>query len=129
MKYRVVALATCLLAGCVGPSVDVTPLHPAPHAMSPRATAAVQVLTEPPADAVDVYRIEASGGSEETLLSSVKEKAASLGCDGVVITDRTAKRQEATDPGTGALNDHREVTAAHVYAMCVVMPPVRTGSR
>jgi hypothetical protein len=126
MMYRSCALSLLVLAGgCVGSSVEVTPLLPAPHPLAPRAVASTVEFHSEPDGSVAVYRINASGGSAGEQHRAVRDQAAQLGCDGVVITDD--QKQAKIDGGggvpTGSLNDHREVDSAHVSAVCVVVKP------
>lgn len=116
------ALASACLIGCVSASVDVTPLHPAPRAMAPRTVDTVKILESRPEDGVAVYNLVASGGAKAELETAVREKAASLGCDGVVITVRAEPSHRSSSATTGQLNDHREAVEGHVTAMCIVLP-------
>jgi hypothetical protein len=132
MKFRrslVAAVAALALGACVGPTVNVTPLRPAPPGMAPRAVADVQVLEAAPAEGTSVYRIEVSGGSHDELMSALKEKAAGLGCHAIVVTQTATEKHTEAAQQTGQLTDHREVTAARISALCVVPEETRTGSR
>jgi len=122
MKHRYVVALLAALGACVGASVEVTPLHPAPRTLTPRTVDAVKVLESRPDGGVAVYNLVASGGGKGELEAAVKEKAASLGCDGVVITVRAAPTHSSSEAATGQLNDHRESVAGHVTAMCIVLP-------
>jgi hypothetical protein len=130
MKYGSVVTVLVVLGGCVGASVEVTPLRPAPRALTPRTVDAVQVLESRPDGGVAVYNLVASGGGKGEMEAAVKEKAASLGCDGVVITVRAEPTQASNGVTTGGLNEHRESVAGHVTAMCIVLPatPATTTS-
>ncbi|HTJ44328.1 MAG TPA: hypothetical protein VL463_19625 [Kofleriaceae bacterium] len=122
MMYRSTVLIALFVCACVGPSVEVTPLHPAPHALAPRTPEQVTTFPAAPDDGVAVYRIEVSGGSQSELETALKTKAASLGCDGVVITLAPTQAHTSGETQTGALNDHRTVEAARVSALCIVVP-------
>src|SRR5450432_4275631 len=105
------AIASLALAACASvPTVDVTPIGHAPRELKPRAIESVQVLkVEPPTGAVSVYVIKATGGESDQRQDAVRENAARLGCDGVVINEVGA-HVVATD-STGELTDHREETS------------------
>jgi hypothetical protein len=124
MKHGYVVTLLAALGACVGASVEVTPLHPTPRALTPRTIDAVKVLESRPEGGVAVYNLVASGGGKGELEAAVKEKAASLGCDGVVITVRAEPTHSSSEAATGQLNDHRESVAGHVTAMCIVLPAV-----
>lgn len=125
--FRSTGLAAAVLAlglaACTGPEVQVTPLRPAPHALAPRAIETVQTYDKAPDDGVAVYRIEVTGGSQAELESALKTKAASLGCDGIVITLAPTAARTQGETSTGALNDHRVIDAAKASALCVIVPP------
>jgi len=109
------------IGACVGPEVKVTTLSPSPRAMAPRAVEAVEVLTAAPTkETVDVYRIDASGGGEGDLMTALRSKAASLGCDAIVVQDTKTPERVQKEQVTGQLIDHRDTTAAHVSALCVM---------
>jgi hypothetical protein len=124
MKHGYVVTLLAALGACVGASVEVTPLHPTPRALTPRTVDAVKVLESRPDGGVAVYNLVASGGGKGELEAAVKEKAASLGCDGVVITVRAEPTHRSSGATTGELNDHRDPVAGHVTAMCIVLPAV-----
>jgi len=124
MKSGCTFLLLAILGACVGASVEVTPLRPAPRALTPRTIEAVKVLESRPDGGVAVYNMVATGGGHGELETAIKTKAASLGCDGVVITVRAAPTQQSNGVTTGGLNDHRESVAGHVTAMCIVLPAV-----
>jgi hypothetical protein len=88
-----VALA-CSLAGCA-PAVYYTPLVAPPHPLAPRPVEKVDVyLVTPPARPhVDVGIVQVVLWGEvdgqnvvDTLLGLIKEKAAEVGCDAVLVT-------------------------------------------
>jgi hypothetical protein len=131
MMYRsAVLLTACAICGaaCVGPTVDVTTLHPAPHALAQRTIESVATFATEPDGSVAIYRIEASGGAADELASAIHAKAAELGCDGLVITLAQTHAHTVEQSTTGALNDHRTVDAARISALCVIVP-IKTGSR
>lgn len=88
------ALATfCLVAGC-GTTISATQINPAPHAIRSRDPATVEVFTSgPPHDVryVDVAFFEAEQESAYSVddtkdfIAQLRVRAASLGCDGLVI--------------------------------------------
>lgn len=120
--------SACILAllvtGCVSAAVDVTPLRPSPRALTPRTVETVKILESRPEDGVAVYNLVASGAAKSELEIAVREKAASLGCDGLVITVRAEPSHSTSSAATGQLNDHREAVGGHVTAMCIVLPAV-----
>ena len=124
-RFLFAALAAApALAACVGPTVKVTPLSPAPRVMAPRRGDAVGVRMAPPTEAAtDVFRIDASGGSDGELLGALRTRAANLGCDAIVVQDtRTPERVQKAHV-TGQLIEHRDTTAAHASALCVIFVP------
>jgi hypothetical protein len=125
MMFRSLAISLLVLAGgCVGPSIEVTPLHPASHPLAPRALASIVEYKSTPNGATALYRIVASGGGAGELHLAVRDKAAALGCDGVVITsDQKESHHDDGAVPTGQLNDHRTIEAANVSAVCVVVEP------
>ncbi len=122
MKHGLVVTLLAVLGACVGASVEVTALRPAPRALTPRTVDAVKILESRPDGGVAVYNLVASGGGKGEMEAAVKEKAASLGCDGVVITVRAEPTQASKGVSTGGLNERRESVAGHVTAMCIVLP-------
>ena len=121
-KYGLVLTLVASLTACVGASVDVTPLRPTPRALTPRTVDTVKILESRPDNGVAVYNLVASGGGKAELETAVREKAANLGCDGLVITVRAEPTHTSSGATTGELNDHRDVVAGHVTAMCIVLP-------
>jgi hypothetical protein len=90
-----VALAAPL-SGCLPPEVYYTPVVKPPHPLAPRPVATVDVyLVTPPARPhvdVGIVQVVVSGDFDQgaqvvdTLLQLVKEKAAAVGCDAVLVT-------------------------------------------
>lgn len=117
-----------LVTGCVSASVDVTPLRPSPRALAPRTVETVKILESRPEDGVAVYNLVASGAAKSELEVAVRQKAASLGCDGLVITVRAEPTHATSSATTGQLNDHREAVGGHVTAMCIVLPAASTAT-
>jgi len=73
MKSGYVVTLLAVLGACVGASVEVTPLHPTPRALTPRTVEAVKVLESRPDGGVAVYNLVASGGGKGELEAAVKE--------------------------------------------------------
>jgi uroporphyrinogen-III synthase len=120
MKLIAVAVLVTLCA-CVGPTVDVTPVGPVPHALSPRAPEAVRHFELRPENGIEVYDIEAYGDAKPKLLAAVRQKAASLGCDGLMFSAPTAASRTDSEAATGQLNEHHQKPGSHVEAVCIVL--------
>lgn len=120
MKF--VCVLALFVTGCVSASVDVTTLRPSPRPLTPRTVETVKILESRPDDGVAVYNLVASGAAKSELEVAVRQKAASLGCDGLVITVRAEPSHSTSSAATGQLNDHREAVGGHVTAMCIVLP-------
>jgi hypothetical protein len=102
------ALATLGLTGC-GTYVTYGQLNRPPHASTPRESpldVEVFVSRTPPRPYVEVYSLngekqtEYSQANRDDMVASMRVKAASLGCDGLVVGDVT--RADATATSTGA---------------------------
>jgi ketosteroid isomerase-like protein len=125
MRYRHVVIAALVsLGGCAVPLIEVKSLHPAPapRVLGPRAVDTVQTYNARPPGGVAVYSIEASGEDEAETEAVVRQKAASLGCDGLMFTVQMDQGKSEGEYFTGQLNQHREYTYARVDALCVVDP-------
>lgn len=123
MRHRHAAAALLVtLAACATSTVEVTPLRPTPRALTARAIEAVQIYPAKPEGGVAVYNLVASGDVGSGLEAAVRQKAAALGCDGLVITVREQPSQTTSSSLTGQLNDHRDLAPGHVTALCVVLP-------
>jgi hypothetical protein len=87
------AIVLLVLGGCTV-SVYSTPVNPSPSAMTARPPASVEMFTsgEPQRSHVDVAVLQAepdssfSDTSSANLLAKLRASAATMGCDGIVIT-------------------------------------------
>ena len=120
MKFvAVVTLAA--LSACVGPTVDVTPVGPVPRGLVPRTPETVKRFELRPENAIEVYDIEAYGDAKTKLLAAVRQRAASLGCDGLMFSAPTRATQHDSAADTGQLNEHHQKPGSHVEAVCIVL--------
>lgn len=124
-------LAALGLAGCVATSVKVTSLRPSPRPLTARAVDSVVIYKhDAPANAIDVYTLDAQDGSADERLGELRARAAQLGCDGLVVhLDTATERREVTSASTtGSLIDRHEVAPSHTSATCIVLPQTDPGS-
>lgn len=121
VAYRQV-VALVALSACAVPVVQVNSLHPKPRAMFPHGVDTLQLYQSRPAGGVAVYSLEASGEDEPDVEKAVKEKAAGLGCDGIMYTVRLDQKISEGTALTGKLNSAHEYVSARVDALCVVVP-------
>jgi hypothetical protein len=119
--HLALVLATALTA-CTGPRIELKPLATAPHPMTPRPVAQLQVFQSRPDGAVAVYDIEAYGDQREKLDAAIKQKAASLGCDGTLLLVRKEAVFADNNTTTGQLNEHHIQSGSHVEHLCIVLP-------
>jgi hypothetical protein len=117
----VAVVAVAVLSGCVGLTVDVTPVGPVPRGMSPRAPGTVKHFELRPENGVEVYDIEAYGDAKPKLLAAIRQKAASLGCDGLMFSAPAVSAQHDSAAGTGQLNEHHQKPGSHIEAVCIVL--------
>jgi hypothetical protein len=89
--------------------------------MSARAPQTVKLFELRPDDGVEVFDIEAYGDAKRKLLAAVREKAASLGCDGIMIATSHQRGPDDADAATGQLNQRGRPTGSHVDALCYVL--------
>ena len=110
------------LSACVGATVEVTPVGPVPPGMQPRAPETVKHFELRPDNAVEVYDIEAYGDAKAKLLAVIRQRAATLGCDGLMFSAPSrAARADTPAETTGQLNEHHQKPGTHVEAVCLVM--------
>src|SRR5215470_11762493 len=88
VAYRQVVAALVALSACAVPVVQVNSLHPTPRALFPHGVDTLQLYKSRPAGGIAVYSLEASGEDEPDVEKAVKERAAGLGCDGIMYTVR-----------------------------------------
>jgi hypothetical protein len=120
MRYRLELVAALAAVAC-SPVVDVYRLHPSPHFLVERTAASVAVYEALPENGVAVYGFDAYNGSPGALQTAVQVKAASMGCDGVVISQRHAPARGEGVSATGQITERRELIEGHVSALCVVL--------
>ena len=123
MKFghaMILLLATA--AGCTAARIDVKPLAAAPRAMSPRDPASLKTYENRPEGAVAVYDLDAYGDRPEKLDIAARQKAASLGCDGVMVLVRKEAIHADNSAMTGQLNEHHTKPGSHVQLLCMVLP-------
>ncbi len=135
MKTRLPALMFIALAAC-GTSITRTDLNPPPRPLAARPASSVEVFTSgaPARPHVDVALLEAeeasgwSTASTGDMIGSLRARAASMGCDAVVISGATSR-----DPG---IADKESLFVEHprgrkgLFATCVVysdLPPLVTA--
>lgn len=125
-----------MLAGC-GTSVRTTlvasPLHESPRPLAPRTVESVEVfLAGPPARPhVGLALLEGEQTSSYSfddtpdILEAVRERAAELGCDGIVFKGLTNRMPGLGDAET-LIND-KPSERKGVYAVCIVYRDVSPG--
>ena len=109
-------------AGCTSARIDVKPLAAAPRAMSPRDPKLLKTYENRPEGAVAVYDLDAYGDLPEKLDVAARQKAATLGCDGVMILVRKEAIHADNDATTGQLNEHHKKPGSHLQLLCMVLP-------
>jgi hypothetical protein len=124
MRHYLVALA--LSAAACGTAVKTIEINPAPRAMGPRPPQTVEMFTSGPPQRpyVDVALLEAeeesSFSSDKTpeMLTALRERAAQMGCDAVVLGGMTSRDPNLGDAETWLSDDVRGRKG--VYATCIV---------
>jgi hypothetical protein len=119
---HVMVLLLATAAGCTAARIDVKPLAAAPRAMSPRDPGSLKTYENRPEGAVAVYDLDAYGDLPDKLDVAARQKAASLGCDGVMILARKEAIQADNDATTGQLNEHHTKPGSHLQLLCMVLP-------
>lgn len=107
------AIAAVFLSGC-GFSVSYTKTNASPRRLAPRQPSTVEVLTVAPPERpfveVGLFEIEQespqSGDSAE-MLEKLREEAATVGCDALVITGHTQRVQSASSDHHGTVSGSR----------------------
>jgi len=128
---RKLSLSLLLAVGC-GTSIHATTINPAPHLMSPRPPASVELYTSgPPARAhVDVAFLEAEeessfsvAGTPE-MLAKLHERGAQMGCDAVVIGGMSSRAPGLADVESWLVKHPK--ARKGIYATCIVFtePPL-----
>jgi hypothetical protein len=97
-------LLTLLLSAC-GPWVNATALNPSPRTLSSRSAGSVDVYSSgPPARPhVDVALLEVGKGDDNSggtsqMIQTLRQKAADMGCDGVVVGGMTTRARSGHVP-------------------------------
>jgi ketosteroid isomerase-like protein len=112
-----VALCACNIV-----PVDVSTRHPTPRPLWPRPVATVKTYEARPPGGVAVYGLQASGEDLGEVEVAIRERAASLGCDGILLTVREDQGTSRGVALTGKLNEAREYVPGHIDALCMVDP-------
>lgn len=123
MRHRgVVAGALLALSACNVIPVDVSQRHPTPRPLWPRPVATVKTYEARPSGGVAVYGLQAAGGDLGEVEGAIRAKAASLGCDGIMVSVREEHSVSHGVQVTGKLIEAREYVDAHIDALCMVDP-------
>jgi len=109
-------------SACAAVVVDVSSRHPTPRLLAPRPVETLKTYEVRPDGGVAVYGLQATGEELAEVDLAVKEKAASLGCDGIMVAVREDQKKSMGEALTGQLNEHHEYVSAHIDALCMVMP-------
>lgn len=115
-------VAAVALVGCNVILVDVHQRHPTPRPLWPRPVATVKTYETRPSGGVAVFGLQAAGGDLDEVERAVRAKAASLGCDGIMISVREEQSVSHGVALTGKLIEAREYVDAHIDALCMVDP-------
>jgi ketosteroid isomerase-like protein len=123
MRVRHAVIAALVTQGaCAAVVVDVSQRHPTPRLLAPRPVETLKTYQVRPDGGVAVYGLQATGEELAEVDLAVKQKAASLGCDGVMVAVREDQKKSIGEALTGKLNEHHEYVSAHIDALCMVMP-------
>ena len=123
MRARL-AVAAVLVgqSACAAVVVDVSNRHPTPRLLASRPVETLKTYEVRPTGGVAVYGLQASGEELAEVDAAVRHKAASLGCDGIMVAVREDQKKSVGQALTGQLNEHHEYVTAHIDALCVVEP-------
>lgn len=113
---RTYLLLVLVAAGC-GTTMSQTQINPAPHAMAARPAASVEIISSGPPTRphVDVALLQAqqeaySLDNNADMIAKLREQAARLGCDALVIKG----------PDNGSYGDRDNTWTLHGYfATCI----------
>jgi hypothetical protein len=102
--FNRIVLGVALAAGC-GTSIQSTMINPAPHPMQSRPPESVEIYSSGPPQRpyIDVAYLEAeqqsaySGDDTAQFIGHLRERAAAMGCDGVVLGGVTHAAEPTTD--------------------------------
>ena len=132
-------LTTALLftAAC-GASVTRTDINPAPRPMAARPPATVEIFTSgaPLRPHVDVSLLEVEESSSfsqadtRDMIIALRERAGTMGCDGVVIAGATSRDPGVRDKESWLVEQPRGRKG--LFATCIVysdVPPALTATR
>jgi ketosteroid isomerase-like protein len=122
MKSFTVVGALIALNACNVVPVEVSTRHPSPRPLWPRPLASVKTYETRPPGGIAVYGLEADGEDLAEVDTAIRERAASLGCDGVLLTVRIDQGTSMGVTLTGKLNVAREYENARIDALCIVDP-------
>jgi hypothetical protein len=130
MKNGHVVVTLALLSACAGAKVDVRTLATAPRPLSPITPQQLKMFETRPEGAIAVYDIDAYGDTKPALEAAVHDKAASLGCDGIMLLVHKESGGNADpDATTGQLNEHHTRPGSHYDALCIVLPAAATADK
>jgi hypothetical protein len=122
MKNRHLVIALAVLSACAGAKIDVKTLATAPRPLAPRPVESLQKFETRPQGAVAVYDIDVYGDTKPALDTALHQKAASLGCDGIMLLVHKEAVNTTADTTTGQLNEHHTRPGSHLNALCIVLP-------
>jgi hypothetical protein len=120
------SLGLSFLAAC-GTTVQFAPTNPSPRALSPRPPETVQIYTtgtpdEPYAEVGILQARQASTVSFDEfpdVIAEMREEAAQIGCDGVIITSRADATTGSTFGNGNGIYGETE-TLEGVMGTCIV---------
>ena len=125
MSYRTVLLIALLSAGC-GTTISATTINPAPRQLRPRPADTVEIFSSGPPRRpyIDVAFLEAeqetgfSVDNTPEFIAQLRERAAQMGCDGVVLGGTTHAADVVASVAIDASASKKGITAT-----CIVYPP------
>jgi hypothetical protein len=114
------------LAACSTHKVTLSPTNPAPHALSPRLAASVEIFTtaRPQRPYVEVAVLTANYGEPDKDIEALRDRASSYGCDALVFgqigsTEAVAGQVSSNKPGQPSQPVYGESVNKSI-ATCVV---------
>jgi hypothetical protein len=114
--------AALALAGCLTPTIEITPVAASPKTLKPRTVESVAVIhdAKAPANTVSVYVIQASEGSVFRREPMIREEAARLGCDAVQVIPPGVSHGTVVAASTGALIPPSDPEMPELVGQCLV---------
>lgn len=119
-------LVALFVAGCLQTRITVQPLNPAPRPLTSRSVASVEVFHfAPQRDFVEIARITGRGNDGEGQLEATRQRAAELGCDGLVVLRDEAPREQQVSYQEGPIGAPQQARATVtedgvIEATCIV---------